>query len=293
MSGDAIPPHIQEARADRREQPLVQARAVEITLEVADLEWKLRVRMRAVDNRRDAARARQSADIAYWKNLPRQIGDVAEVNHFRLRGDRLFDARREIREARRRHGELDLLQHDLVARHPLFPGVEHPAVVLRGRQHFVAGREIDAELRDLQRLAGVARQGEFLGVDADVGGEAAADGFLVRLEHLPHVIDGRLVRDVQVAFEGFVDDARAGADAAVVQIGDAAIDGESELDFAPERFVLGDILGRSVGDAAGGLGHARDRVVCQGSQSGHAERGGRQESAAAAHQSLHAAHVAG
>ncbi len=249
--------------------------------------------MRAVDDRRDSPRTRHSADVAYWKNLPRQIGDVAEMNHFRLRSDPFFNARREIRQARRRHRELDLLQHDLVARDPLFPRVEHPPIVLRRRQHFVARREIDAELRDLQRLAGVARQRQFLGVDADVGGEAAADGFLVRLEHLPHVINGRLVRDVQVALEGFVDDARAGADAAVVQIGDAPIDREPKLNFTPERFVFGDILGRSIGDAASGRGHARDRVVGQGSQSGHAERGGRQESAAAAHQSLHAAHVAG
>src|SRR5687768_17969012 len=36
------------------------------------------------------------------------------------------------------------------------------AVVLVGRQHLVTGGEIDAELRDLQRLARVARDGQLL-----------------------------------------------------------------------------------------------------------------------------------
>ena len=52
---DAIAPHVEEAGAGRREQPLVQADAVVIHLEVAQLEREVRQRVRAVDDGHDAA----------------------------------------------------------------------------------------------------------------------------------------------------------------------------------------------------------------------------------------------
>ena len=155
---------------------------------------------------------------------------------------------RQIVEARRRHRERDLLQHDPVALLALLPGVEHAAVVLVGGEHLVAGREVEAELRDLQRLAGVARDRELLGVAAGARGEPAPHRLAVRLEHLPHVVRRRLVRDVEVALVGLVDDARARRDAAVVQVDDAAVERERELDLAPEGLVAGDVLGVAIAE---------------------------------------------
>ena len=105
--------------------------------------------------------------------------------------------------------------------HALIPGVEHAPVVLVRRDDFVAGLQVEAELRDLQRLAGVARDGELLRVAAEFGRELAAHRLDVRLEHVPHVVDRRLVRDVEIALNRLVHDARARAGVAVVQIDDA------------------------------------------------------------------------
>ena len=103
-------------------------------------------------------------------------------------------------------------------RHALLPRIEHARVVLVGGHDLVAGLQVDPELRDLQRLAGIARDGKLLGVAAELGGQLRAHRLDVRLEHLPHVVHRRLVRDVEVPLHRLVDDARAGADAAVVQV---------------------------------------------------------------------------
>ena len=61
---DAIAAHVEEAGVVRREQPLVQARAVVVALEIAQLEREVRERVRAVDDGQDAALPRQSATAA-------------------------------------------------------------------------------------------------------------------------------------------------------------------------------------------------------------------------------------
>ena len=64
----------------------------------------------------------------------------------------------------------------------LIPRRQHAAVVLLGREDFVAGLEVDAVLRDLQRLARVARDGELFLVAAEFGRQPAARRFLVLFE---------------------------------------------------------------------------------------------------------------
>ena len=163
----------------------------------------------------------------------------------------------------RRYRKRDLRQADPVAAHALFPGVEHAPVVLVGGDHLVAGAEIDAELRDLQGLAGVAGDGELLGVAAEFRRELAPDALDVRLEHLPHVVDGRLVREIEIALEGLVDDARARAAAAVVEIDDGAIEGERRLDFPPVVLVGGDRVGGLALHGFARRAHARFAVVAE------------------------------
>ena len=85
--------HVEEAGADRRQQPLVQAGAVVVALEVAQLEREVREGVRAVDDGLDAARrAPACAMSAHREDLPGQVRDVAEVQHLRLRRDRALEA---------------------------------------------------------------------------------------------------------------------------------------------------------------------------------------------------------
>ena len=112
------------------------------------------------------------------------------------------------------------MTNDLVAACALVPRVQHPGVVLIRGDDLVARREVDPQLGDLQRLARVARDGHFFGIAAELGRESPAYGLDVRLEDLPHVVHGGLVREVEITLEGVVDHPGAGAAAAVVEIDD-------------------------------------------------------------------------
>ena len=61
-----------------------------------------------------------------------------------------------------------------LAARALLEGREHARVVLRRREHLVAGPQIDAELERLQALRRVARERDLLGVDAPVSRDALA-----------------------------------------------------------------------------------------------------------------------
>ena len=73
----------------------------------------------------------------------------------------------------RRHRESEARDLDAVPPHPLIPRGEHPRIVLLGRDDLVAGLQVDAVLRDLERLARVARDREFLGIAPDLRGQHA------------------------------------------------------------------------------------------------------------------------
>lgn len=169
----------------------MQAGAVVIHLEVAQLEREMRHRMGAIDDGDDAAGASHAGDVLNREDLPGQVGDVAEVQHLGARGDGAFE-HREQTFAGSRHREVDLGDLKLVAARALIPGGEHAAVVLLGRQHFVAGREVEAVLGNLQRLAGIARDGHLFGIAAELGGQPAAHHFNVPLDQ-PTVIHRRLI----------------------------------------------------------------------------------------------------
>ena len=173
---------------------------------------------------------------------------------------RLLEPPEQIGLIGRRHGKRDLLEDDPVAAHALLPRVEHPPVILVGRQDLVARLQVDPQLRDLQRLAGIPRDGQLLRVAAEFSGQAPSDRLEIRLEHLPHVVDGRLVRDVEVPLERLVDDTRARAHAAVVEIDDRAIERESLADVAPEVLVLGHVVGRPAGGGSSRLFDASEQI---------------------------------
>jgi hypothetical protein len=176
---------------------------------------------------------------------------------------------REIRLAQRRHRKRHLLEDDAIAADALLPGVEHAPVVLVRRDDLVARREVEPELRDLQRLAGVACDGELLGVAAELAREPLTHRLDVRLEHLPHVIRRRLVRDVEVALHRLVHCARTGADTTVVQVDQRAVEGERLLDLPPEILVGRHVFRGASGDGLRRVGHAGGDV-----RTGHGHEGG-------------------
>src|SRR5215469_7508086 len=99
--------------------------AVIITIEIGMRKRKLPESMRAVDNHFDPALPAHLANRFDGKDLSSPVGDMTDVYHSGLRCDVLLDARGKIVEARWRHRERDLLEHDSVASGALFPGSDH------------------------------------------------------------------------------------------------------------------------------------------------------------------------
>ena len=83
----------------------------------------------------------------------------------------------------RRHRELESRHLDPLAPHALVPGRQHAGVVLLGRDHFVAGLEVDPVLGDLQRLAGAARQRHLFGFAPELRPHPQANGLHVLRDH--------------------------------------------------------------------------------------------------------------
>ena len=85
---DLLAPHVEEAGADRRQQPLVQAGAVVVAAEIRALNGKCAKACAPSTIGLDAAAPRLVADPLHRKDLAGEIRDVAEVQDLRRRRDR-------------------------------------------------------------------------------------------------------------------------------------------------------------------------------------------------------------
>ena len=160
-----------------------------------------------------------------------------------VRGVMAFSIRSNRSCLRRRHGELHARERNLVAPDALVPRRQHAGVVLLGRDDLVARLEVDAVLKNLQRLARVARNRELLGVAAELGGEPPANRFEVPVDQ-PGIVDRRHVLHVEVALDGVGDHARMRTVIPGIEIDDRAIERERLLDLAPVVFVARNLGGR-------------------------------------------------
>jgi len=94
--------------------------------------------------------------------------------------------------------EVNLGQLDAVAAHPLLPRREHARVVLVGGQHLVARLEVEAELAICSDSLALRVMANSSGSQPNSRASSRRHALDVRLQDLPHVVDGRLVRDVEV-----------------------------------------------------------------------------------------------
>src|SRR5262249_53797998 len=234
QAGDFRFTNIKEASAVRRQQPLVQARAVVVAIQIVVFIGEMREGVRAVDNRLDAARARQLADAVGRINLPAPVGDVTEMYDASARRDVALENLDDLILTLRRDGDGYFFDDNPFAPLALSPRGEHSRIILVGRQNLVARFQIHSELADFQGLTGVARDGDLFHVAAERERKAAAHTFDLRVEDAPHRVDGRVVRKFQVAPHRVLHDARARADASVVQIDQRAVYGERMLNLKPE-----------------------------------------------------------
>ena len=132
----------------------------------------------------------------------------------------------------------DLLHHDAVAPDPLVPGGQHPAVILIGDDHLVAGLEVEAENHRLIGLGGVPDNRHLLGIAAEALRQIAPDTLDPGLEGLPHVDDRELIRKTEIPDHLLEHMGRRRAAAAVVEIHHGAVAVERPLNLSPVVLVV-------------------------------------------------------
>ena len=135
----------------------MRAAAVEVGLDVAQVDVEQSERLRAVDERQDAAVARELADLFRGEHVADRAGEVREPDHFRVRRDRACERVDVVLRAWMRIRRRNLLHGEAEALRLLLPRRVVARVVVGGDDHFVAGFQIDAVRHEVVRLARVAR----------------------------------------------------------------------------------------------------------------------------------------
>ena len=88
---DAVVTHVENAGAERRAEPLVQAAAVVVAAaEVAGREIELSERMRAIDHDLHAVPMRHFDNPAHRQDLSGDVDHMTDHQQARLRCDRIF-----------------------------------------------------------------------------------------------------------------------------------------------------------------------------------------------------------
>src|SRR5689334_5049227 len=157
---DLVALDVKQSGSFRRVEPLVQARPEVIATEILLLKIKLRVRMRSVDDRLDALRAGQVADLFHGCNLAGDVHLVRNEDQFRSTRDSFLERRGDLAEVLGRNRDLHHLQDEAFATFTLVQGRQHARIILRGREYLVARFEIHSHQQDLERLGRVARYGD-------------------------------------------------------------------------------------------------------------------------------------
>ena len=120
-----------------------------VHFEVAQLVWKMSHRVCAIDDRDDATPPRDQSQIPHRKELSGLVGDVAEMEHLGLRGDRGLESMQQVGLCGGAW-KIDTRDIDFVAPGTLVPSRQHPRVVLFGCDDFVARLQVDAHLGNLK-----------------------------------------------------------------------------------------------------------------------------------------------
>ena len=136
----------------------MKARPVVVTLEVAQLEREMCDSVGTIANRDDPPFPCQAAESLHREELSCQISNVTEVQDLRAWCNRLLETLIEI-VLSGWHWKGNLRERDSITSYSLIPSRPHSTVVLVSRDDFVTGLEVDAILRDLQRLTRIPRDG--------------------------------------------------------------------------------------------------------------------------------------
>jgi hypothetical protein len=170
---DLVLADVEHSGAVRRQQPFVQRCAVVIAIQIVACLNGNCAKACAPSTITSMPRLRAKlTDLFDRENLAGEIGDVAEVDDARARGNGASQ-QRSTRSSSEGDGvgKETGLQHDPVAALALPPRGDHARIILIGGQDFVAGFRSRPSWHDFQPLGGVARDGDFFRVAAEIGSQ--------------------------------------------------------------------------------------------------------------------------
>src|SRR5215510_12459589 len=142
----------------------MKAGAEVVAAQVFLFEVKLRIRMRAVNNGFNSLCSRHLANSLNRSDLASDVYLVGDQNQFSTWSDSFLKSGSDLIQVLRWNGNLHQLEHQSFATFTLPQGSQHPGVVLGSAENFITGFEIHAHQKDLQRLGGVSRDRDLLGI---------------------------------------------------------------------------------------------------------------------------------
>ena len=123
-------------------------------------------------------RLRASAAISRaGYRMPGGAGEVRDGDHARARRDGLLEGGDQFIGAARRHWDRQALHHESVAPRADLPGIVVGGMIVVGDQDLVARFEVHALDDDVAAFAGIARDRDFVGGDAQHPRHLAAQRF--------------------------------------------------------------------------------------------------------------------
>jgi hypothetical protein len=165
---------MEKARALRCAQPLVSIPAVEVGSERGEVRRNVGGCVSAVDHRHEALRAGARDDLLDRQHEPRVRGDVADVDDSGVFGGRREDCVADLPRVivRQRDRRPDVARAGASAG-PL-PREVTGVVLEVGREHLVAGTEVERTGSEVDAGRGVLDEGEVAGEAADVVRESCS-----------------------------------------------------------------------------------------------------------------------
>ena len=226
--------------------------------------------MRAVGQHLDAVGVRHVGDLAHRHDLAHPVDHVRHVDQLRPRRDGLFVGLHDHRVVFDGEVEAELLVDDAFAQGALAVGLDHVRVVLLGADDLVAGLQVEPVDDRVQRLGGVAVDGDLVGRGAGQRGQLLAQRLAALVENAPHVVGRPLVGELVVALHRLLHHDGRGRDSAVVQVHEVGIHRVGALNHRPVVFVLRGLVSVEVRDARarrvelGGVGLLEEAVGGEG-----------------------------
>jgi hypothetical protein len=229
--------HEEEAGLLRAARPLVHGAGIEVGTHLGQVDVENAERLRAVDEREHAVLSRRAAEFRGREQVTRVAAHVGECEHLRSRRERLRERVDEVLGAWMRVHHRHRDDREAEALCLVAPCGEVARMVVVPDDHLIARPELEAARDPVVSLAGVARDDDLFGRDAQRLGEKLPCLLALAREARSHGGAGERLVVARVLLERLDDRKRRRAEVGGVDEAQVRRDEESRTHVAPELFI--------------------------------------------------------